>query len=171
MAVSWVLFLATACAALAAAGAARADETDFRRRFSADWSGGGRVVRDADKEPKPVNVSCRLNGRSEGATIDLGGTCRAYLVFTRPFGATVRYDPATGRYTGIYRGARSGPAQLSGRRQGDTVNFIVTWAKPINGDRTARLSIRNDGKTMAIRLVDEAKGRQVTTTDLTFAQR
>jgi hypothetical protein len=164
------LFL-VACSTLVAAAPAWASDADFTQRFSAVWTGGGRVVSNADTAPKPMDVSCSLNGRSEGDTIDLGGTCRAYLVFTRQFGASVRYDPSTGRYTGVYTGAKSGPAQLSGRRQGDTVNFTVTWAKPINGDRTARLSIRNDGRTMAIRLFDEAKGRQVTTTDLTFAQR
>jgi hypothetical protein len=164
------IFLAAA-AALGIVSPAAAGEADFANRFSADWTGGGKVVSNADTAPKPVDVSCSMNGRSAGDTIDLGGTCRAYLLFTRQFGASVRYDPATGRYTGVYTGAKSGPAQLSGRRQGDTVNFTVTWAKPINGDRTARLSIRNDGRTLAIRLYDEAKGRQMTTTDLTFAQR
>jgi hypothetical protein len=158
-------------ATLAVGTAARADETDFQRRFTAAWSGGGNVVRDADTAPKPTKVSCTMAGSASGDAIAMDGTCRAYLLFSRPFEAKVRYDASSGRYVGVYEGANSGPAALSGRREGDTLNLTITWAKPVNGDRTARLSIRNDGRRIAVKLTDEAQGRQVTTTDLTFAQR
>ena len=150
---------------------ARAGEADFQKRFSASWSGGGQVLRDADRDPKPAKVACSLDGSSGGDAIEVSGTCRAYLLFARPFAARVRFDPSSGRYTGIYSGAPSGPAQLSGMRRGDTLDLTITWAKPVNGDRTAWLTIRNDGRRLAVRLTDQAKGRMVTTTDLVFAQK
>ena len=150
---------------------AKASEADYQKRFSASWSGGGQVLRDADRDPKPAKVNCRMDGSSGDDAIVVSGTCRAYLLFARPFEARVRFNPASGRYTGIYSGARSGPAQLSGMRRGDTLDLTITWAKPVNGDRTARLSIRNDGRRLAVRLTDEARGRMVTTTDLVFAQK
>jgi hypothetical protein len=158
-------------AALAPPG--EAQEAAFLKRFSSNWSGGGSVVRDADKAPKRINVSCSLDAHQAANDVDVGGTCRAFLLFTRPFGARITYDPASGTYRGTYRGARSGPAALWGRRSGDTVSLTVTWSKPVNGDRTARLSIRNDGRTLAIRLIDNAGvgGPEVTTTNLVFARR
>jgi hypothetical protein len=155
----------------ASAFGAAADEAEFLKRFDANWTGGGQVVRDADRDPKTVKVNCTLRGDGQSDAVSVGGSCRAYLLFTRPFGANIRFDPETGLYRGTYEGANSGPATLSGRRKGDTVNLTVTWAKPINGDRTANLTIRNDGSTMAIRLTDRAKGRTITTTNLVFAQR
>jgi hypothetical protein len=151
---------------------AQSSEKSFLERFAARWTGGGTVVRDADRNPKRLNVSCSL-GQSQGANrIDVNGTCRA-LIFTRPFGARLTYDPASGRYRGTYVGANSGPATLFGKRSGDSLNLTVTWNKPINGDRTARLTIRNDGRQLAIRLTDKAGpgGPEVTTTDLSFARR
>ncbi len=151
---------------------AQSSEKSFLQRFNARWTGGGTVVRDADRNPKRLNVSCSL-GQSQGENqIDVNGTCRA-LIFTRPFGAKLTYDPASGRYRGTYIGANSGPATLSGKRSGDALNLTVTWNKPINGDRTARLTIRNDGRNLAIRLTDKAgpNGPEMTTTDLSFARR
>jgi hypothetical protein len=151
---------------------AQSSEKSFLERFAARWTGGGTVVRDADRNPKRLNVSCSL-GQSQGENrIDVNGTCRA-LIFTRPFGARLTYDPASGRYRGTYIGANSGPATLSGKRSGDALNLTVTWNKPVNGDRTARLTIRNNGRHLAIRLTDKAGpgGPEVTTTDLSFARR
>lgn len=152
---------------------AQSGETEFLERFAARWTGGGTVLRDADRNPKSLNVSCSLDRSQNAKRINVNGSCRAALLFTRPFGASLTFDPATGRYNGTYIGANSGPASLSGRRSGDSLNLTVTWSKPINGDRTAHLTIRNDGRTLAIRLVDKAgaAGPEVTTTDLRFARR
>ena len=170
---SRMMIMAAAIAAaipLSPSGAA-ADEAGFLQRFDADWAGSGNVVRDADKEPKPVKVECNMTGNGASNALSVGGTCRAYLLFSREFGAKIAFDPSTGLYSGTYNGAKSGPATLAGRRRGDTVDLTVTWAKPVNGDRKARLSIRNDGRTLAIRMTDQAQGREVTTTDLVFAQK
>jgi hypothetical protein len=110
---------------------------------------------------------CSL-GQSQGTnTIRVNGTCRA-LIFTRPFGANLTYDPASGRYRGTYVGANSGPATLSGKRSGDALKLTVT-----NGDRTAHLTIRNDGRNLAIQMMDNAGagGPVMTTTDLRFVRR
>lgn len=152
-------------------GTASADEVGFLQRFEANWAGSGKVVRNADTEPAPVRVRCSMRGDGASNQLVVDGTCSAYLLFSRPFGAKIAFNPSTGLYRGTYEGATSGPATLAGRRTGDTVDLTVTWAKPVNGDRTARLSIRNDGRTLAIRMTDQAQGREITTTDLVFAQK
>jgi hypothetical protein len=152
---------------------AQASEQAFLDRFDASWTGGGTVIRNADRNPTRLNVSCLLGQKQVPNKINVNGTCRAALIFTRPFGASLSYDPATQRYRGTYTGANSGPASLSGRRSGDALHLTVTWSKPINGDRTASLTIRNDGRSLAIRMTDRAgaNGPEVTTTDLRFARR
>jgi hypothetical protein len=165
-------WIGVAVVAFPAGAMAQSSEKAFLDRFAASWTGGGTVVRDADRAPKRLNVSCSL-GQSQGTnSIRVNGTCRA-LIFTRPFGANLTYDQASGRYRGTYIGANSGPATLSGKRKGDAVNLTVTWSKPINGDRTAHLTIRNDGRNLTIRMTDNAGpgGPNLVTTDLRFARR
>ena len=163
----------TASIAFPVGAMAQMSEDKFLDRFDARWAGGGTVIRDADRAPKRLNVSCSLGQTQATNKIDVSGTCRAALIFTRPFGARLTFDPATGRYRGTYIGANSGPASLSGKRSGDALHLTVTWNKPINGDRTARLLIRNDGRNLAIRLIDKAgpNGPEMATTDLSFARR
>ena len=66
------------------------------------------------------------------------------------------FDPSSGRYTGTYVGSSIGPARLSGKRGGDAVNLTITWPKPVRGDTTAAMTIRNTGNgQLGITIVDE----------------
>jgi hypothetical protein len=104
-------------------------------------------------------------------TITVSGTCRALLVFSRRVEVTIGYDAASDRYDGIYVGSRIGPARLSGERNGDTLDLVLTWPRIVNGDRTARMTIRNAGDgRLGIVVVDRpgGAGEPVETTNLTF---
>lgn len=161
--------LVTGSVALAARGDA-ALESGFLDRFTASWSGSGEVRRRADGSPWSVN--CAIVQNRDGNRIALDGSCRAALLFTREIGAHLVFDPETGLYTGTYIGAKVGPAGLSGRRKGDTLVLTITWPKPVNGDTTADLTIRNDGRgRMQIRVQDSLEGRSVTTTDILFTRK
>lgn len=152
-------------------GAAQA-ETDFLARFQGEWTGSGEVQRRADEGAQSVN--CTMAGQSGAATVAIGGTCRAYLIFSREVGADIRVDPATGRYTGTYRGSTIGTAQLDGTRNGNVVDLTITWPAVVNGDQTAKMQIINDGSG-ALRIVvsDQigAGGPVQTTTDLRLSRR
>lgn len=53
---------------------------------------------------------------------------------------------ATGRgYSGVYIGSRTGPAQLNGSRSGNALNLGIRWAKEVNGDRKAQLTVEKTG--------------------------
>jgi hypothetical protein len=81
------------------------------------------------------------------------------IVVTREIGANVRYDAATGTYSGTYVGARVGPAAISGRRSGDRVNFTINWPKPVNGSTKAQMTIVNDGHgTLRIQVISRPAG-------------
>ncbi len=150
-------------------GTAAADETEFLQRFAGSWAGSGAVQRKAEEGPK--RVTCKVTGNPSQNALPISGTCRAAVIFTREIGVDVRVDPATGRYTGTYTGSSIGPASVSGRRRGDVVTLTITWPKPVNGDTTASMSIRNDGAgRMSIVVTDEIDGQKVKTTEVTMSK-
>jgi hypothetical protein len=97
-----------------------------------------------------------MNGNAGDNSLSMSGTCRAAVIFSRKISADLRYDPGSGRYTGTYLGSSIGPARLSGKRSGDAVNLTITWPKPVRGDTTAAMTIRNTGNgQLAITITDE----------------
>ena len=173
MATKCLTAFATICfISVPAEALAQSSEKEFFQRFAARWAGGGTVIRDAHRNAQRLDVSCSL-GQSQGTNlIRVSGSCRAFI-FTRSFNAGLTYDPSSGQYKGTYVDPTSGPAALSGRRSGSTLNLTMTWSKPVNGDRTAHLRIKNDGRNLAIQVRDSAGvgGPLLTTTDLRFARR
>lgn len=163
------LLVASGGAAIAARGGMD-EETGFLGRFTSDWKGAGQVRRTADGDPWKVN--CAISQSHDGNRIALDGSCRAALLFTREIGAHLVFNPKTGLYTGTYVGAKVGPAALSGRRNGDSLQLTITWPKPVNGDTKAALTIRNEGKgRMQILVQDQLDGRTITTTDILFQRK
>ena len=124
----------------------QAAETDFLERFRGNWAGSGKVQREGASQPR--QVTCSVTGSPVENRISAQGTCRAALIFSRSIGVDLTYDPRSGTYRGTYTGSRIGPAQLSGTRNGDTVNLRIEWPRPVNGDTQAAMVIRNDGRGM-----------------------
>lgn len=150
-------------------GNAFADETGFLSRFDGRWSGGGQVRRNA--EASPWNVKCAVTGNLSSQGMEMDGRCSGAVIVSRQIGANLEYDPKTGVYTGTYIGSIYGPAALNGRRSGDQVNLTITWARPVNGDTKARMTIFNDGGgVLSIKVIDEIRpgGPAKTMSDLTF---
>jgi hypothetical protein len=146
---AFVLALATA----SLAGASQAAEWDFLSRFEGSFSGGGLVQRNATEQPN--QVSCTLTGQPSESGVSMSGQCGAFI-FSRNISADIRFDAATGRYTGVYEGSAIGPARLSGKRKGDAIVLTITWPQPVNGDTKATMTIRNSGNgKLAITVTDE----------------
>jgi hypothetical protein len=118
-------------------------ETIFLARFDGVWSGSGTVQKDAGSDP--WNVACNAVGRLDNNHISIKGTCTAAVIVSRAIQADLTYNPASNTYSGVYIGAKSGPARLSGKRVGDRIDLTITWAAPINGDTKARMTIYNEG--------------------------
>lgn len=146
-----------ALVSLATIATAAVPEEAFVERFEGSWRGSGTVQENF--ESSTHNISCKMSGQGQGTAIKVDGSCRAALIFTRQIGASVRFDPASGLYTGTYIGSPTGPAALSGKREGDTINLKVTWAKPVNGDREAQMTIVNTGSGLRIVMTDQAGGQ------------
>jgi hypothetical protein len=131
----------------------QAGEADYLNRFAGSFSGSGLVQRNAAE--KPNQVSCTLTGQPTQTGVSMSGKCGAFI-FSRNIRADIRYDAASGRYTGVYEGSAIGAARLSGKRKGDSVVLTITWPKPVNGDTKATMTIRNDGNgRLAITVTDK----------------
>jgi hypothetical protein len=145
-----------------------ATETDYLDFFQGAWSGGGTVV----KGDTSWKVSCRATGQPGENHIVIKGDCSVAIISV-PILADITYDPTSGRYTGVYTGAKVGPARLSGKRSGNVVNLAITWPKPVNGDTQARMVIENGGQgALRIVVTDNTApgGPQKTTHDLRLSQ-
>lgn len=147
--------IAAALGGLCLSSPGKAGEKDFLSRFHGSFSGGGTVIRSA--EDGPGKVTCNLNGQPSAGGISISGQCQM-AGFGRQIRADLRYDPASGRYSGTYVGASVGAASLSGKRRGDSVVLTITWPQPVNGDTHATMTIRNSGNgRLAITVTDELK--------------
>ena len=128
-------------------------EADFFGRFAGSFSGSGEVKSDARSGAN--HVECAITGRPSAEGVSISGKCGA-SIFSKEVRADIRFDPASGAYTGTYVGSSAGPARLWGKRRGDAVVFAITWPKPVNGDTKATMTIRNSGDgTFAISVTDE----------------
>lgn len=150
----------------------RAAEIDFLERFRGTWSGSGKVQREGTSQPR--QVTCSVTGSPAENRISAQGTCRAALIFRRPIGVDLVYDPRSGTYRGTYTGSRIGPAQLTGACSGDAVNLRIEWPRPVNGDTQAAMVIRNDGQgTLRITVADNLTpgGPTQQTSEIVLARR
>jgi hypothetical protein len=149
---------------------AQLPEMAYFDRFAGSFAGSGEVRRRATD--RPAQVKCTLAGEPSENRILISGRCGA-SIFSRDVSADIRFDPASGRYTGTYVGSNAGPARLSGARNGDAVVLTITWPKPVNGDTKATMTILNPGNgTLQITVIDEVRpgGAKAEVTRLALSQ-
>ncbi|PZM15448.1 hypothetical protein [Rhizobium tubonense] len=144
------LSIATTALALLS-GIAHADEAPFLKSLAGSWSGQGTVK--VRVNAPTINVTCRFTSDTTAASLSLGGKCTSLAIFSRAISADLEANGPT--YSGSYVGAGTGTAGLSGKRAGDTINLGITWAKDVNGDRKAQMTIEKIG----------ASGMRLTTID------
>ena len=137
-------------------------EAAFLRGVSGSWTGSGTVK--VRTNSSPVKVTCNFESGSTETTLKLDGNCRGMVIVSRAISADLTI--AEGRYSGSYIGAGTGTAGLSGKRIGDKINLGIKWAKAVNGDRTANMTIEKVGSQgMSLTTVDTdpASGKSVVT--------
>ncbi|OJY63765.1 MULTISPECIES: hypothetical protein [unclassified Rhizobium] len=152
-------------AVLCAAAPVYADESGFLKPLDGHWTGTGKVVRKIGSAP--INVSCKFNISAPGASISMKGNCRGLLIINRAISAQLTARGS--RYSGTYTGPSGATSQLSGSRQGDTINLAVRWAKLVNGDRNANMTIRRQGNSqLTLRTIDKdlSSGKSVVTSEI-----
>lgn len=155
--------LATLCAAVPAG----ADESSFLKPLSGNWTGTGKVLRKIGGSP--INVSCKFNISTPGSSIAMKGNCRGLLVVNRPISADLTARGT--RYSGTYTGPSGASSQLSGSRKGDVISLAVHWARMVNGDRNANMTIRKPGNDqLTIQTIDRdlSSGKSIVTSDISL---
>ena len=134
------------------AEAARADESVFLQSLEGKWEGKG-AVRVRINAPA-MTVSCAFDSSTTPSSLILEGNCTGLMVISRAVG--VNLTSSGGKYTGSYTGAGTGVARLAGSRRGNAIHLGILWAKNVNGDRNAQITMRKVGNN----------GMVLTTTDL-----
>ncbi|MDQ0322409.1 hypothetical protein QO002_004615 [Pararhizobium capsulatum DSM 1112] len=114
-----------------------------------------------------ISLTCTFTSVAKATSLSLSGTCRSLGVFKRNIDA--RLNVTGSRYRGTYTGAASGPATLSGKRSGQTIQLQVLWSKEINGDKSADMRIeRTSGNGIRIVTIDRdpESGKSVVTSQI-----
>ena len=145
--------------------AAHASETAFLNSLEGNWNGKGTVK--VRTNSSPINVTCKFDSNATESSLSLDGNCRGMVVVSRAIGADLKVKGS--KYTGSYVGAGTGTAGLSGSRAGNAINLGIRWAKDVNGDRKARMTVEKVGEN-GMRLttvdVDPESGKNVVTSQI-----
>lgn len=142
-----------------------ADDAAFLASFAGSWSGKGKFRLTTGSSP--VTVSCAMDANASPNSLSLDGKCSAMVVMSRKIGVTLKTNGEG--VSGSYVGSTTGPAGLSGRREGSAFDLSVRWAKAVNGDREAQMRVQKIGengmKLMTVD-VDPKTGKQVVTCEI-----
>lgn len=147
----------------------QADEGEFLRSLEGKWTGDGTVM--VRTNASPIKVNCNFDSDTSETSLSLDGNCRGLVVFSRAIRADLK---ATGtRYAGSYVGAGTGKAGLTGSRKGNAINLGIRWAKDVNGDRDAVMTVRKvgaNGMKLTTVDVDPASGKSVVTSQINLSR-
>lgn len=150
---------------LASAFAAQASESAFLETLDGSWSGKGIVKVRTDSSP--ISVNCKFSSDASAETLSLDGNCRGLVIVSRAISADLKANGA--KYAGSYVGAGTGTAGLSGSRSGNAINLGIRWAKEVNGDRAAQLTVQkvgDNGMKLTTTDVDPKSGKKVVTSEI-----
>lgn len=148
------------------AGAAIADGREADD-ISGPWAGEGYVQK--DEKSRRVKVRCTIEGEQAGDDIQFEGVCRAMLIMKRDIGAKLTRSGDS--FTGTYKGADAGIAQLAGIETGPgRLELTMTFPRKIHTDDKAIMMIdRPDENTFTIVTIDTMdSGEEVTTSSIRF---
>ena len=120
---------------------AHAADNGFLGSLGGAWKGNGIVLTRIGSSP--INVNCNFTIDGGASTLAMDGTCRGLIVVKRTISA--RLKESGQRYSGTYTGPSGQPSTLSGSRQGNALNLGVRWARVINGDRVADMTLEKIG--------------------------
>jgi hypothetical protein len=146
-----------------------AQENSFLPSLKGSWTGAGTVVTRIGS--KPINVKCNFDMSGGRSAFSMDGTCRGLLVVQRKISATLQ-ESGNG-YRGTYTGPSGQPSTLSGRQSGNRIDLSVRWARVINGDRTANMTIESRGNgRLRLQTVDKdpSTGKTLVTSSINLTR-
>lgn len=151
-----VLFLAIMAAASAAAQTPSASPM---QRFEGRFVGGGTLERGGRGA---TALHCELTGRSAGANLTLGGTCRANIIAGAAVSIVLRCSGAS--CAGMFRDGLGTVSSLSGRHRGDRFTLLAKeTAESVRPDPPARMILVRDaeGIDLSVRNTQPGKGSTI----------
>lgn len=163
------MLMALGSASLGLVSETMAAEGDFLKSINGSWSGKGIVMTRIGG--KTINVTCNLDFDAGAANLAMGGNCRGLVVVKRSISANIKASGS--RYSGTYTGPSGQPSSLSGSRRGNSINLAVRWAREINGDRAATMTIAKlSDNRLRLQTVDKdpKSGKAVVTSSIDLSR-
>ena len=142
-----------------------AAEAEFLKSMNGSWSGSGAVKIRVNY--LPMNIACKFTSNATDTSLILEGKCTGFMGFSRTISADIRTNGST--YSGSYVGAGTGIAGLNGKRSGNAIKLAIRWAKEVNGDRNARMTIEkvgSDGMRLTTVDTDPRTGKNFVTSQI-----
>jgi hypothetical protein len=152
------------------AGTVQADESAFLGSLEGKWAGGGMVRVRVDRTP--INVSCNFDSQATDVALSMRGTCRGLIVVSRSIGADLQFTGVN--YSGTYVGPSGRKSTLFGKRRGSAINLTIHWAREVNGDRRANLTLERvgeNGMKLVTVDVDPRSGNRVVTSEINLQRK
>lgn len=154
--------------ALPLSGLAFADES-MLEDLAGEWTGIGKAQRRADGPLEPIK--CKISSTLKAGGLELGqsGRC-ATTDQTSSISGFIRFDPASGRYTGTWKTTADGKvADLDGSRVGETIVFN---AQERGGGASGRIElIAGEGAGYVMRITSQTGGGPVSASEIVFSRR
>jgi len=163
------LLLLALCIVPAGGFAAHANDAKFLDTLDGNWAGKGTVKVRTDSSP--VNVNCKFVTDTSATSLVLDGNCTGLLIISRDIGAKLTANGTS--YKGSYVGAGTGTAGLNGKRSGNAINLGINWAKDVNGDQKAQMTVEKVGDNgMRLTTVDKdpKTGESVVTSQINLSR-
>lgn len=163
------LVLTSILAVLCVPATSFANEGAFLKSIDGRWSGNGTVMTRIGG--KTINVRCNLDFDAGSTDLSMDGNCRGLVVVNRSISANIKASGT--RYSGTYTGPSGQPSSLSGARRGEAINMAVRWAREINGDRSATMSIAKLGDNkLRLQTIDKdpKSGKSVVTSRIDLSR-
>jgi hypothetical protein len=163
------LLLLALCIVPAGGFAAHANDAEFLDTLEGNWAGKGTVKVRTDSSP--INVNCKFSTDTSATSLNLDGNCTGLLIISRDIGAKLTANGTS--YKGSYVGAGTGTAGLNGKRSGNAINLGINWAKDVNGDQTANMTVEKVGENgMRLTTVDKdpKTGKNVVTSQINLSR-
>lgn len=165
-----IALVAALCGAPMLARPALADDgASMPEDLAGDWTGVGKAQRRIDGPLEPIK--CKISSSLEKEGLQLGQTGRcATTDQTSSISGVIRFDPASGRYTGTWQTTADGKiADLSGNGAG---GGIVFEARERGSDATGRIELVPQGEDRYVMRVTSTGGQgRVATSEITFSRR
>ena len=163
------MLLGAALAAVVAVPGAVIAESSMLSELAGNWVGKGKALKRPDAKPEPIKCKITAILEADGTRLNQDGRC-ATTDQTSTIEGVIRFDPASGQYTGTWKTRADGrQSDLNGNRSGDTL-VLTAAERGGNGTGTIELTPQSGGYVMRMS-AQSSPGQPMESAEIQFSRR